>query len=517
MTKRLVTAVFVVLLLASAIGPAVAGATPPAIRTADLAIDQPSYVESDVQTTADNGSRVYQVAGEELAIVPQNFAQEDVVDFGIEAEAGTLTYDEDFDEYVLVPEGTGTYQVYWVVNEEIETGSGNNTTTTTRSVRYEAAIRVTGGTDLVHRSAGSVAGLREDAENWREFNSTIHSSELAGPGADTETVVQEMIDWYKLRKSPLEALTGNLTTIVFLIVTTLGGLLLLVIIGFYVQHSLWRLYKRLNVFHTIEAEEGEAKEAVAELDYQARIQRLQDLDWNDIFGDDHVAWAFRDTFGESVLDGVVGYLSATSPRALMRDRLRAMGHDGYVAVVDEAATDGGGDDATTIEAATIYPPEAELPADGERADLATATVERLDDILDTLESWDEPVIRRFDLAAADYDATELDVPFEQSDIDVLAEELHAEMRHFEDETAFAEYLLEFVTTVREHPFTDDEGRIDEVRYAMNHWLKLAQLLDDRFNFPAVHYHREAIERALTDHDPESKVEQLIEDARSRRL
>jgi hypothetical protein len=60
--------------------------------------------------------------------------------------------------------------------------------------------------------------------------------------------------------------------------------------------------------------------------------------------------------------------------------------------------------------------------------------------------------------------------------------------------------------------TDDEGRPDEIRYAMSHFLKLSQLLDDRFNWPVVAFHREAIERALVDFDPEAEAEAVIDRA-----
>jgi len=165
-----------------------------------------------------------------------------------------------------------------------------------------------------------------------------------------------MVRWYELRKHPQEALTGGIVGYLILGVSSTA---ILVWVAFFGGHAkiVRALRRRVHIFEAAEAEEGSAKEAVAELERREKQRSAQNLDWNDLPGfDDRIAGAFREIFGETVHDGTVEYLSAFRPRNLVRDRLQAMGHDGYVAVVDERAAPDGGDgdsDDTTIQKAHL--------------------------------------------------------------------------------------------------------------------------------------------------------------------
>lgn len=55
---------------------------------AQLAVEQPHYIDSRVQTTSEDGDRIYQVQGEEIELQPTNFDSGDVVGFGSSTEGG---------------------------------------------------------------------------------------------------------------------------------------------------------------------------------------------------------------------------------------------------------------------------------------------------------------------------------------------------------------------------------------------------------------------------------------------
>lgn len=487
------------LVLASTIAPLAAGATP-ATRDADLVVDQPHYVDKDVSVQETNGSRVYVARGEVLDLYPQNFDAANVVDYGTTTENATLSYDDRTKAFTLEPGGTGTYEVYFVVERPVDDGNATANGSDTRQYRYTARIRVAGQTDLVHRETGSLDDMEQAAANWREFNQTMHQRDLvgaAGIGAATE----EAINWYELHPTndPLEALTGSVLGALIILFTSTAILIVIAWNGWHMV-VVRKLRRKLHIHEAVEAEEGTAKEAIARLDSERNERELQNMDWQDLPGfDDQIAAAFRETLGETVHDGTVTYLEVTLARNLVRDRLQAMGHDGYVAVCEgwlpvdfriEHGDDVAGD-ATTV-------------------DLAEADDDTLAAVRDGLDSWDVEPLRSFDLPGADYEVGDLDTTYGSMDLADIADRLDADMRHFEDQQAFGEYLREFIASVEQSPFCDDQGRPDNIRYVMSHFLKHAQFLGDRFNFREVRYHREAIERALIDFDPEREAREVVD-------
>ncbi len=514
-----VSTAVLVLLLTSTLAPLAAGAADG--RNAELAIDQPHYIDSGVETRQSNGTTVYVASGEQLDIFPQNFDSENVVNYGVTTQGGEMNLNPQTGAFVFKPSQTGTYNLFFVVErttvvETSNTTANNSTTnssttaeTVTEQVRYEAAVRVEGGLNLVHQEEGSIASTRVAAENWRDFNSTIHGQDLVGAGG-TGDAVEEMISWYTLRKHPQEALTGGVVGYLILGFSSTAVLVWVVFFGGHAKITR-ALRKRLHIFEATEAEEGSAKEAVAELDRQEKQRAAQNTDWNDLPGfDDHVASAFREVFGETVHDGTVEYLAAMLPGTLIRDRLQAMGHDGYVAVVDERAAPDGGDDGDGEIVSAHLAHGDDVDADADVVDLVDATEETVEAVATALETWDDPVLTEFELVDADYDAADLETTYESMDIRAVGERLEADMRYFDSPEAYGEYLQEFLASVEEGPECDTEGRPDEIRYIMSHFLKHAQVLDDRFDFPLVRFHREAIERALVDFDPEAEARDAIE-------
>lgn len=222
-----------------------------------------------MQRSLVNETPTYRVSGEQFRIVPENFRTNRVIDFGVSGN-GSLSYDPTFDEFVFDPNGqTGIFEVYWIVNREVTQAAGNasNATNTTMvSTEYTARIEVQEQASLLHTSQERLSSIEEDAENWQEFENTVLSPGVAGEDADIQEVTQNVINLYRLANDPLAALTGNFTGVIILIVTTLGGLLFWALWNGHHTVVTGRLYRRLNIHESIEAEEGELGERIEELD-----------------------------------------------------------------------------------------------------------------------------------------------------------------------------------------------------------------------------------------------------------
>jgi hypothetical protein len=501
-------------ILASAVGAPIAGvAAQPSAESADLVVEQPHYIDGDVSQSAANGTTVYEARGASLTIHPQNFDAERVVNFGTTTGNASLSYDRQTGAFTLTPEQTGTYELYFTAERTVLVDGADNTTanatanetqqTVTRQYRYEARIRVTGGLDLVHRSEGALDETRTAAQNWREFNSTIHQRDLVG-GSGLDSSLSEMISWYELRKHPQEALTGGVVGFLILGFTTTAVIVPVIFLGWHTK-AISALRRKLQTSEAIKSEEGTAKDAVAELEQREERQAAQTTFWTDLDGvDDQIAQGLREMFGPTVHDGFVEFLPAVMPRVLVRDRLQAMGHDGWVAVVDERDRDG-------QITGTHLERGADAPADADVVDLAGADDETLSRVRDGLESWDCAPLNEFDLTSVEFDADAVSTEFERLDFDEVAQRLQADMRHFGSNGAFGEYLNEFVDHVMQSPEVDDEGRPDDVRYVMSHFLKVSQRLDGQHNYPVVGWVREEIERSLMDFSADDHASSVIDE------
>lgn len=497
-------------------------------RPADLAIEQPHYIDGDVSRSSANGTTVYEAEGDRLLLSPQNFAPGDVVSSGVEESAGELSLDKDLGVYTFKPSKDGSYNVYWTVEEtrQTTTPSGNSTAngtaanattssteTETVRVQYTAVLRVETG-DRQHIPAGELEAQREAAANWSEFEGAVKSEEVAGPDADMGEESQLAVNLLKLRHHPASALTGNFTQILLSLFITLGGLFVLLL--FVVYHYLSRRsdIKFRHKRESLDAERADLEDQLLEAEERERLSALEGMDWNDIFPDD-VARAFREAFGETVLDGFLELQESLLPSNLIRDRLEAMS-DEYVAVVEreDVATDGGEDvDESDDVAARIVDAEVR-PADEleDVDDVETVGLEEpSEDLVDALE-WDDPELRSFDLPAQELDQSEFSTTLEGATLEELIQEYDVEMRQFENNReVFAEYLLEFLTSVHEHEFTDEEGRVRPIRYALNLFLRTSRLLDERHETPLAAYQSEHIAFLLANYDHDEEVSEYVND------
>lgn len=510
MTNRTnLSALAAVLLVAAAVAGAV-----PAVgaqiseRDAALAIQQESYADGAVSEKRVNGSRVYVASGEELTIKPQNFNSSNVVDYGVNTPSGQLTYADEFDTFTFRPEGeTGTFELYWVVQrrEVVETTENNTTTTetVTRQYRYTASIRITGQTGLVHISKGSIESLRADAKNWREFNASvqdIRGMDLLFLPADatTEDVIQGMIETYITVKDPPRAFGGGFTGFFVFIVASLGGAVAFGSIVYFLVRRIRKERKKRNEYESLEAAEGELAEREREDAERERTSKLQNINHSDWFND-HVADAFdergrnpRESW-ESLSRGEL------LPEVWIRDRLQAMAQCGYAANVLDRDDDGEFENVELVEVDDVLDEDEDI----EDVDGVVPIADPTEDFMDALD-WEDPLLKQFDPASADFDPGECATKPVTLDLEELSDTVDVQMSRFDDEQTRGQYLLEFVESVREHPYTDTDGRPRPVRQALSEFLQMVQLVDA----PLAEYQRQNIEAALEHHDKNEQAAQF---------
>lgn len=520
-TSLALTGLLVLSLIAGA-APAVAQ-TGPQTESADLAISQPHYADGEIQRTTENGTVVYQGSTVPLELAPQNFDAANVVDYGVETEGGgaQLSYNRDFDQFVFNADADGTYQLYWSVERQVQVQneSGNGTHIETRGQRYTASIRLSNTTEMIHQPAGSLQETRKKAANWDEWNATVaETQDVIGTSLPvklglveaprTAEAMQGMVNAYLTFRAPLHMLTGNYTQIVTLVGMTLGGWLFVATVILPLLGVILALAYRSNRFETTEADEGRLSKRVGEQQRKEDRTKLANTTHNDIWeGDDYLPGAMREE-GEDPLTAVSSLFTKFRPRSVFHARLQAMDTAGWTAVVDRRSSDADSGGGEIIQAHLAR--EDALGDDMDTVGLDVAPDDALLDALDwnQQEIWDE-----FDLADADLDPSAInETPVESHTLDEVLGLTDLDMRQFDDDTQAAQAMIEFLEYIREHEFTDQNGEIDSLRYALEHHLRAANVLEDRFHLPVDAY-TGLFEMALLQHDAGAEAEQTLQDIR----
>ena len=530
MRRHTLTIALVLLLvgatLAAPVGVAAGERSVDDTRSADLVVEQPDYVADDVAERTENGTPLYVAGGERLYIAPQNVDHDNVTDAGLATDAGHFEYHDGLGVYVLEPQGhEGTFDLYWDVRETTTVDDGNETTTETETVRYEALVRVESHTDGVYLGAGEHDELQNQSAIGEHAEGIVADLEsrwlpFFDTSGDTETVLERMGTLAATLGNPLNIFEEGYIGFHTFVVLSIGGTLAaLQYLGFFAW-VVRKLRREKHEFEVAEAHEGDLAQKELRVEERERLNKLANMDWFDIFEDDHVARAFRDQFGETVLDGWTRLNSLILPEHLVRDRVKAMGHAGYVAVgafdgpISPSEPQGESDEDTdpvpSLEAVRLVrEDDLEHEGLGERElamtlpDPSNAPVD-LETIVDRLD-WNDPELVAFDFADAGVDPQAIETSVDTLDLERVVEQLDTQMQHFDDEQQYGQYLCEFVEHVREHPFTDDDGTPDDLRYAFNNLLQAAQLLDDRFGYPLSAYQVDAFDGALETYDRSARA------------
>lgn len=520
-------------LVATLLGPAVSvGVAAPQTTDAELAITQPHYVDGSIETTSANGTTVYQAGAVPLEIVPQNFAADNVIDYGIETDGGgaELAYDEELGEFVFMADADGTYSVFWSVEREVavENETGNGSHIETRRERYMAKIRLSGLTDMVHQPTADLEETRAQADKWQEWNATVNDARetigtgllvqvgLASPPTTQETL-QGMVNAYLTFKAPLHMLTGNYTQILTLITFTFGGWLFVATVILPLIVVIAGLAYRSNRFEITEADEGRLSKRAGEMAKHEDQRSLANDTHNDVWDDDYIAAAMRNE-GDDPLTATTNWLAKFRPRYQFHARLQAMAADGWVAVVDQRVHSDGGEatdgDASDTEAASIVDAHvARKDTVDEESETVSLNVTPDDDLLEALNWSQIEIWEEFDLLEADIDPTEVrTTPVDVFDLEELIKLTDLDMRQFEDERHAAQNMVELFRFIRQNPLTDEHGTPDTLRYGLEHHLRAARLLDERFHMPIDGY-IDQFEKALAEYDAGADAHRTLEEIR----
>jgi len=542
--SRGVRVLLAVLVVASAVGGAAVVVAPVSAQesasteSADLDIVQPHYIDSSVDRSTDNGIAVYEASGQRLRLHPTNFDERNVIDTGIspasnasfsQANAGT--------GYILEPEQTGTYELYWVVERP---ASGPNASAgDTERVRYEATISVDGNLGVVAVPESRYNEQQEQAEKWGTLNSSVQTmidnswivSTLPGDRPTAEAFIESALRKQRLVHNPAAAFGEGLTLLIFGIFSLGGGLLFLGALGWHAKAVAW-LRRRLNIYESVEDAEGDVARKMEAQNIADAKRARQNQRFSDVY-QPHIADAMAE-LGETPYEADINLAASMLPSEAVAQKARAMGASGYVAVVPEAIVDlltgddgaddegdgasdvatDGGTDATEAAAADINIDTGTLldhleatderlaiqPADVVDDDAVTVDLTEADrDWISVLPVNDE-VLLEFDLAGAEYDRLDADGDLPDWDLEDIIERTHLEMRHFDSPAEAAEHLLAFVEDTCQHQVTDPDGRPRTTRTVLETVLRDSQILEDRFNLSRQHV-IDWLEAAIRADDP----------------
>jgi len=513
-------------------------------RQAGLTVEQPHYVDGSVDRQTENGTVVYEASGQVLRLYPTSFGVEDVVairtqpDVAIERTASGTGW-------LLRPDQDGSYTITWEVDETVATDNG----TTTERRTYQAIIRSSQVEGVTVVDADEYQSARSDARKWRKINSTAADEAEKSliwallPGEpDSEAWIRSGLDKQLLVHNPFTAFSDGLTLLVFGLFSLAGALFLAILLGWHAS-AVRYLSRRLNIFESIEAEEGSVATRLERQHIEDKQQSLQNEKHSNIYLP-HEADAMREV-GETPLEADVNIWADTVlPSASVALKARAMGKSGYVGVVpEEVALPDGGDgsdghaddrDGGAHDDAEHRDADASNQGDADRRTAALVAavreagarlrIERREDVSPDATTvdltaadrdWhdvlpvDEDSMLEFDPAGVDVDRPAMSV----ADCDWTVEDLVVrsglEMDHFESAAAAGRHLRDFLAWAREHPATDASGAPRPERYALETWLRNAQLLDDRFGIPKQHA-IDVLEAAIQDDDPVAEGREMID-------
>ena len=490
------------------------------VEGADLLVEQPTYVDNDLVRQSEDGVPVYVVEGSPIRLYPESFEGANVTEFGLRGEAGTLQYQSDFGRYQLSADETGSYRLYWEVEERVAVERNNETVVATETQRYEAVVRIDGQVAVSVRETGEFERIQTNAQKWQDLNATLTDMRNADYIAhrvdrpdNNEDLLQSSLSAYKTTRSPLFLLQGGFTAVFILLFTSAGGLAALIILKAPDLAVVSRLRAEIRKRRGLEQLEGDVADRQEELDLQQRLQNVANWDWQDIPSvTDHEGVQLRKSVGVTPLDGLTGVLDRFMPDRLLADRVRAMDQAGYVA--QEVGEDGpfsadGGHDVRLVKAVDVLESDQQI---SEREDLKS-----LSDPPETLLSRisdDDPARDEFDPRHHDIDPTEFTNGRGTMSLPELIDEFDVDDWAFEDDERLGEILVEFVEMLSRHPVVDDDGSFDDGRLTAERLLQILQFADDRGDVPLADWYVQHFDTALAAHDRDDELAGWLDEHRS---
>lgn len=487
---RLLVAAFVIAALVGAAGLAIQ----PAVADdglADLEIEQPNYVPTDVVVSDEDGERIYEVGGDELLIRFTNADHANVTAVDVRDGPGTIEYDENIDLFRFDAEGqAGSSELLF----QVEHADG--------SVSEHRAILQVRDVHWTHRTAEEDQELREAANNWSQVESEAAQID---PDEDPADVVSRGLTFARFIDSPFSTFLADIQAILIMMVFRPGGWAILgVLIGMALigvasgARYRNRTQKQLADWGDIQHEKDEA--------YLQKARRiLQQNDWNQLFPDE-IARAMREYFGRNVWQGFKQYMLLRSPVSVKGTVLQMMaqlGYEGYRVETDDGeieaivTTDGepDGENVTAIDLSAL-----DYENEDHREFIEAVDPEDLDEKV--YKASDEQI----DLSSASFPISNREV----DDADLLKEINPAFPEDYENEEEMARHLGQMMQFVIEHPHTDENGQSRRDMDLLSFMSEMDTVLADQAEFPAGHFQRREL-LWLADHiAPEDELKETVE-------
>lgn len=468
---------------------------------ADLTIIQPEYVDGSVDVDRSGEHDIYRVQGARHLITLNNADHADVTGYGVSDGSGSLSYNNDADQYVYEPNGNGTATLYWTVRVEEE--DGNTTTTTTE--RYEAVIQ-TEKTEWVHRTQEQDSELQHAASRYREIKNEVHHH---FPDRDTDEVISSSLTKEIFFAAPFSTFFNDMRGVLLMMALRPGGW---VIAAFFIGIAALgvasgaryknRTQKQFRDVGDIEVEKTEA--------YLKKAQKiLSETDYNEFLPDD-AARAMRDLLGRNPWIGFKTYLLMRSPTHVKGTVLQMMAQIGYVGRVQHRA-DGSIKDAWVEKTGDSDGVETDGGAEVETIELSELRPEN-DAHVEFINELDGDALD-FDVFQAVIDPDDVAFPISNRDADD-AELLKALNPHFpgdfEDEEHLTRALGELISYVVNHEHTDDWGRSNREMDILAFLAEMDAVLADEADFPVGHVQRRMLVYIADNLDKEAEMTETVD-------
>lgn len=443
-------------------------------QRAQLSIEQLPYVDSAVEQTERNGTVIYIAEGEQVEIVPRNFDQEDVVDWGVSNRGAQLTYDDVTGEYTLQTEQAGLYTVWW----RVSTPEGEDAPAS-RS-RYIAGVQLR-KVDRVHITRSEYNALQNDSANWSEV---VNAYAGIGPDIPIEEKIQKSLNAWQFLSNPIAALQGDFVAALITLTFTNGGRLLLALllaIPAAIVAPIVIKYRRLKKDMPDLASLD--REKLRQWRRKKKSQLVEKTPHDVEALDSRTAAKVSETIGENLWT-VSNRLHQLLPdETLKRIYVRAMLVGDWHGRRRVRASDGGATGGGSAVELALAQDETELPTGDE---WEAVEVEDVDAETAAAAEWDE-----IDLTALDEQTPidALDVPL-QTDQDLLSTFDVQIPEDFDDREHFAEAMWHCCRAILSSKHTDDEGVIRPERSFLNLVTALTATTAERYDVPTMRRYRD---------------------------
>lgn len=474
MRRSLTATLFaVVLVLSLAVAPMGAVAEPYDGERADLEIDQPDYIDTDVEVDRAENATIYEVRGSEQTISFGNANYSNVTDVGVLDGPGSIEPDDSSETFAFDPDGAeATTAIYFDVSEDGET------------TRYVADVRVS-DVEWAHVPQSE---YDEDQEALSTWDSLQRDAEGIMPGQDPVETIEDGLGYVKFFDSPFSSLVEDMQGTLIMLFWTPGGLVVGGSVLFTLVIVLAKHYRYKNRTQKQFAELEEMQREKAKAWKQKAQKILQQCSHNDLWPD-HIARAMRDYFGRNVWLAKHEYTQLRTPISVKGTALQMMAQIGYVGRVEHDDA-GNPIDARAVKRSGDGYEDIPVTDGGNVEEIDLADLDYENDthraIIDLIpaDDLDEDVFQ------ADIDVSEVSFPIDNREIEDgdLIDELNPDMPgDFEDREQLARVLSEMIQFVANHDHTDRDGNVRREKDLLSFLMEMDTVLNDEADFPAAYW------------------------------